>query len=95
MQSSPTATDDYLYDGAGQRIQKQSVSGTTTTVTSYIGGIEEAQTVNGGAVTLTKYLGAPGMPQAIRVGTTGPLSYLASDGLSSASEALDSLPQSR
>src|SRR5690349_1972976 len=79
------------YDGAGQRIQKQTVSGSTTTLTSYIGGgIEEAQSVNGRAVTLTKYLGAPGMPTAIRVGTGGTLSYLASDGLSSMSEALDS-----
>lgn len=49
-QSSPPATDDYLYlsDGAGQRIQKQSVSGGTTTLTTYIGGgIAEAQAVNG------------------------------------------------
>ena len=37
-QSSPTATDDYLYDGAGQRMQKQSASGATTTLATYIDG---------------------------------------------------------
>lgn len=46
--TSPTTTEDYLYDEAGQHIQKQSVSGSTTTLTTYIGGgIEEVQSVNG------------------------------------------------
>ena len=82
---NPTATDDFLYDGSGMRVEQDSVVSGVTTDTAYLlGGVEE---VTGGAV--TKYLGVAGLPTAIRVGTTGSLNYLASDGLGSVSEALD------
>ncbi len=88
--SSPTTTDAFLYDGAGQRVAQQvTVGGSITTTTVYVGGMEEIMTTSSGS-TLTKYFGAPGLPTTMRVGTSGPLSYLASDGLGSVSEALDS-----
>jgi hypothetical protein len=90
--SSPTTTDGFLYDGAGNRVEQLvTVNGSITTTTTYVaGGLEEIAT-NGVGTTLTKYFtGASGLPTAERVGTNGPLSYLASDGQGTVATSLDS-----
>ena len=89
--SSPTTTDGFLYDGAGNRVEQLvTVNGSITTTTTYVaGGLEEIAS-NAVGTTLTKYFtGANGLPTAEQVGTNGPLSYLASDGQGTVSTALD------
>src|SRR6185312_3307433 len=39
--SSPTSTAQYLYDGAGNRVEQQATSGGTTTTTTYVGDLEQ------------------------------------------------------
>ncbi len=90
--TSPTTTDAFLYDGAGQRVAQQvTVGGSITTTTTYVaGGLEEIVS-NSSGTTLTKYFsGTSGLPTAERVGTSGPLSYLATDGQGTVSESFDS-----
>ncbi len=83
--SSPTTQDDYLYDGAGNRVEQYvNTSGPISTTAYLLGGVEE---ISNGVV--TKYLGAKGLPTAVRVGTSGNLNYLATDGLGSVSVAVD------
>ena len=87
--SSPTTTDDFLYDGEGNRVEQQAtISGSAVTTVYIAGGLEEV-TTSGATTTLTKYFSAAGLPTIERVGTNGPLSYLASDGQGSVSETLD------
>ncbi len=88
--SSPTTTDSFLYDGAGNRIEQvvQQQSGVGTTDTVYVGGLEEVTTTTptGGQPTTstTAYYGS------IALSVNGGLSFLVSDTLGSAEEALDS-----
>ena len=42
--SSPTSTDDNLYDGSGTRVEQQSVVSGTTTSSVYVGNLEEVDT---------------------------------------------------
>lgn len=85
-QSSPTATDSFLYDGEGNRVEQQSVVSGTTTTTVYVGGVEELKTIGGTTTTTTYYvLGG----HRIALAVNGTLSYLASDLLGSTSAALD------
>ena len=87
--SNPTTTDDFLYDGEGNRVEQQAtISGSQVTTVYVAGGLEEI-TTSGITTTLTKYFAASGLPTVERVGTNGPLSYLASDGQGSVSETLD------
>ena len=90
--SSPTTTDGFLYDGAGNRVEQLvTVNGSITTSTTYVAGGLEEITSNAVGTTLTKYFtGAGGLPTAERVGTGGPLSYLATDGQGTVSTSLDS-----
>jgi RHS repeat-associated protein len=84
--SSPTSTDQYLYDGAGKRVEQQVITSGTTTTTIYVGDIEQVATT-GGTTTTTTYYYAGG--QRIALAVNGTLSYLASDLLGSATVALD------
>ncbi len=90
--SSPTTTDSFLYDGAGNRVEQQvTINGSITTTTIYVADGHEEITSGGAGTTLTKYFAVgDGLPTAERVGTNGPVSLLTSDGLGSLSEALDS-----
>ena len=51
----PTQTVNYLYDGSGTRVAMQSTANGTTTLTSYIGSIEEVQTTGSSTQTTTYY----------------------------------------
>jgi RHS repeat-associated protein len=82
--SSPTTTDDYAYDGEGNRVAQKVISGGTTTTTYYMGP-EEVKKV-GATTTISKYYAVDGLPTAMKQDTT--YSYLASDGLGSVSETL-------
>jgi RHS repeat-associated protein len=84
--TSPTSTDQYLYDGDGNRVEQQVTTSGTTTTTTYVGDIEQVVTT-GGTTTTTTYYYAAG--QRIALAVNGALSYLASDLLGSASVALD------
>ena len=53
--TSPTQTVNYLYDGSGTRVAMQSTVNGTTTLTSYIGSIEEVQTSGSSTQTTTYY----------------------------------------
>ncbi|HLY32309.1 MAG TPA: RHS repeat-associated core domain-containing protein [Ktedonobacterales bacterium] len=81
--SSPTVQDDFLYDGAGARMEQSVNTSGTITATAYL--LKGAEESTGGVI--TKYLGVAGLPSAVRVGST--LSYLTSDVLGSVSEAFD------
>jgi RHS repeat-associated protein len=85
-QSSPTSTDNFLYDGEGNRVEQQSAASGTTTTTIYVGGVEELRTISGSTTTTTYYTLAG---QRIALAVNGTLSYLASDLLGSATVALD------
>jgi RHS repeat-associated protein len=89
--TSPTTTDSFLYDGAGNRVEQSvTVGGSITTTTTYVAGGSEEVVSGSSGTTLTKYFsGASGLPTAERVSTGGPLSYLATDGQGTVSEALD------
>ncbi|HEX8967828.1 MAG TPA: RHS repeat-associated core domain-containing protein, partial [Chloroflexota bacterium] len=79
--SNPTATDSFLYDGAGQRVEQVATSGGTTTTTTYIGAVEELATTGSTTSTTTTYGG-------LALSVNGALSYTLSDGLGSVSEAV-------
>ena len=88
--TTPTSSDSFLYDGAGNRVEQQTTTnGSILTSTVYVAGGLEEITSTGSTTTLTKYFGASGLPTAERVGTNGPLSYLATDGQGTVSETLD------
>ncbi len=53
--TSPTQTVNYLYDGSGNRVAMQSTGNGTTTLTSYIGSIEEVQSSGSSTQTTTYY----------------------------------------
>jgi RHS repeat-associated protein len=53
--ASPSASATYLYDGSGNRVAMQTTSGGTTTLTAYIGSIEEVQKTGGTTQTTTYY----------------------------------------
>ena len=53
--TSPTTTVNYLYDGSGHRVATQSTVNGTTTLTAYIGSIEEVQTTGSSTQTTTYY----------------------------------------
>lgn len=53
--SSPTSTANYLYDGAGNRVAMPTTVNGTTTLTVYIGSIEEVQTTGSTTITTTYY----------------------------------------
>ena len=85
--SSPATTDDYLYDGEGNRVaQVVTTSSSTSSVYYLLGGAEEVS-ISGGTTTLTKYFSVAGLPTAMRVGSA--ISYLATDGLGSVTAAFD------
>ncbi len=53
--AAPTETVNYLYDGSGNRVAMQSAVNGTTTLTSYIGSVEEVQTSGSSTQTTTYY----------------------------------------
>jgi RHS repeat-associated protein len=81
-----TTTDQFLYDGEGQRVAQQVTTGGATTTTVYVGALEEVSTT-GGTTNTTTYYAAGGLRIAEAV--NGVFSYLGSDGLGSAVVALD------
>jgi RHS repeat-associated protein len=87
--SNPTSTDSFLYDGEGNRVAQQSVSGSVTTQSVYVGGFLEVKSVTGapspGNIT---YYSASGKRIALK--NQGNLSYLVGDHLGSTVETLDS-----
>jgi RHS repeat-associated protein len=83
--SSPTSTDNFLYDGEGHRVEQQVTASGTTTTTVYVGGLETI-TTTGSSTTTTAYYSAGGSPLALAV--NGTISYLAGDGPGSMTEAL-------
>ena len=92
--SSPTTTDSFLYDGAGNRVEQQvTINGSMTTTTTYVaGGLEEIGQQWDGHDAHQVFHGAGGLPTAERVGPIGaggPLNYLATDGQGTVSESLD------
>lgn len=85
--SNPTTTDNFLYDGEGNRIEQQVTQGGVATTNIYLGSLEEIS-VTGGTTTTTTYYYANG--QRIAVGVNGVITFLMSDALGSAKIALDS-----
>jgi hypothetical protein len=62
--TSPTTTDSFLYDGAGQRVEQSVtvVNGSITTTTTYIaGGLEESISTDDETRYLTTHHGHVGM----------------------------------
>jgi RHS repeat-associated protein len=53
--TSPAQAANYLYDGSGNRVAMQSTVNGTTTLTAYIGSIEEVQTTGSTTQTTTYY----------------------------------------
>jgi RHS repeat-associated protein len=83
--TSPTTTDNFLYDGEGTRVEQQVTQGSTTTTTVYVGGFEEVST-RGSTTNTTTYYYAGTMRVALAV--NGVFSYLTTNGLGSVSVAL-------
>jgi RHS repeat-associated protein len=78
--SSPTSTANYLYDGAGKRVAMLTTVNGTTTLTAYIGSIEEVQTTAGTTTTTTYYtIGG----QRIAAKIDGTFDYFGYDALGS------------
>jgi RHS repeat-associated protein len=84
--AAPGATDDYLYDGAGERVAQQVTQNGTTTTTVYVGDVEEVAATGSTTTTTTYYYAGDGR---IALAVGGVVSYLASDGLGTATVALD------
>ncbi len=53
--TSPMQTVNYLYDGSDNRVAMQSTVNGTTTLTSYIGSVEEVQSSGSSTQTTTYY----------------------------------------
>jgi RHS repeat-associated protein len=85
--SSPTSTSSFLYDGQGQRVEQSVTQSGTTTVTVYVGDVEEVSTT-GATTTTTAYYYAGGKRTGLSV--NGAISYFASDGLGSSAVTLSS-----
>ncbi|HEY4027422.1 MAG TPA: RHS repeat-associated core domain-containing protein [Candidatus Dormibacteraeota bacterium] len=83
--TSPATSDQFLYDGQGQRVAQVVTQGGATTTTVYVGGVE-AVTTSGGATTTRTYYHAGG--RLIAMALNGTFSYLASDNLGSANAVL-------
>jgi uncharacterized protein RhaS with RHS repeats len=88
--SSPSSTDAFLYDGAGNRIEQQVTTGLpsspVTTTTVYVGNLEQVATSGGTTTTTTYYYAGTVM---IALAVNGVFSYLATDALGSVSVAFD------
>jgi RHS repeat-associated protein len=84
--SSPTATDTFLYDGAGQRVLQQSTSGSTTTSTVYDGNLEAVSTTGATTTTTTYYYGGG---KLLAEAVNGTVSYLATTAQGSVAAALN------
>jgi RHS repeat-associated protein len=78
--NSPNQTANYLYDGAGNRVAMQTTAGGTTTLTAYIGSIEEVQ-ITGSTTQTTTYYAIGGMRIAANV--NGTFYYFGYDALGS------------
>ncbi len=78
--SSPTSTANYLYDGSGQRVAMLTTTNGATTLTAYIGAIEEVQTT-GSTTTTTTYYSVQG--QRIAANVNGTFCYFGYDALGS------------
>jgi RHS repeat-associated protein len=85
--SSPTSTDSFLYDGAGNRVEQVVTSAGTSTTTLYVGDLEQLVT-NGASTTSTTYYYAGS--RLVAEAVNGAISYLPSDGLGSVTVALSS-----
>ncbi len=78
--TSPTSTANYLYDGSGNRVAMLTTVNGTSTLTAYIGSIEEVQTT-GSTTTITTYYAVDGMRIAANV--NGTFDYFGYDALGS------------
>jgi RHS repeat-associated protein len=85
--SSPTSTANYLYDGEGNRVAMLTTVNGTTTLTTYIGSIEEVQTT-GSNTTTTIYYTIAGKRVAANV--NGTFYYFGYDALGSQVVVLNS-----
>jgi RHS repeat-associated protein len=84
--TSPKATDQFLYDGEGNRVAQQATQNSTTTTTVYVGNLEEVATTGGNSTPTTYYYVGT---QRIALAVNGLFSYLATDAESSVSVAFD------
>src|SRR5579883_2314857 len=78
--NAPAHSASYLYDGAGTRVAMQTTVNGTTTLTAYIGSIEEVQTT-GSVTTTTTYYTVQG--KRIAANVNGSLYYFGYDALGS------------
>ena len=83
----PSQIVNYLYDGEGNRVAMQSTVNGTTTLTAYIGSIEEVQT-SGNSTQTTTYYAIGGRRVAANV--NGTFYYFGYDALGSQVAVLDS-----
>jgi RHS repeat-associated protein len=79
-------TVNYLYDGSGTRMATQSTANGTTTLTSYIGSIEEVQTT-GSSTQTTTYYAVGG--ERVAADVNGTFYYFGYDALGSQVAVLD------
>jgi RHS repeat-associated protein len=86
LPTDPTATDSFLYDGHGNRVEQVATQNGTTSTTIYVGSLEQIVTT-GATTTTTTYYSAGTARIALAV--NGTFGYLASDGLGSATVALN------
>jgi RHS repeat-associated protein len=84
--SSPSSTANYLYDGVGNRVAMQTTVNGTTTLTVYIGSIEEVQ-IAGSSTTTTTYYAVGGKRIAAKI--NGTFDYFGYDALGSQVIVLD------
>ena len=85
--TSPAQTANYLYDGAGNRVAMQTTVNGTTTLTAYIGNIEETQTTSS-ITTTTTYYAVQG--KRIAANVNGSFFYFGYDALGSQVAVLNS-----
>ncbi len=85
--TSPTESENYLYDGDGNRVAVQSTVNGSTTTTAYIGDIEEVQTSSGVPTQVTTYYFVDG--ERIAANVSGVFYYFGYDGLNSQVVVLD------
>src|SRR5579883_1860640 len=78
--NAPAHSASYLYDGAGTRVAMLTTVNGTSTLTAYIGSIEEVQTT-GSTTTITTYYAVDGMRIAANV--NGTFDYFGYDALGS------------
>ncbi|HEU5383590.1 MAG TPA: RHS repeat-associated core domain-containing protein [Ktedonobacteraceae bacterium] len=85
--TSPNQTANYLYDGSGNRVAMLITVNGTTTLTTYIGSIEEVQTTGSSTITTT-YYAVQG--KRIAANVNGSLYYFGYDALGSQIVVLNS-----